>query len=407
MSDKEAQGSEPSNLDHKPAKEEKVKDPPPPWLDISQVNLINDLKTLIRKPLTIIIFFLGLLFIGLFTLMILQLNEEQDKEKLRGYVLTNYKKPTWYKNELPKDLQEYIHQHEIKKNKELEKYKLIQEDPREFKPILADKVGKNLSLDSIFKILQSQKLGDVSKMGVEKTELMNLSGINMSKFDFTYFKNFVAADLRSCDFSNLNVPDLIFRGASLQYAQFVESELHKANFIRSKISYTNFYMAKIWYGLFEGANARNAYFQSSNLKNSNFNESVFLNSDFSNAILDQISAKYAVFEGSDFGSSNLSNANFRYAKLAGASFRNAILINVDFRDANLTGADLSGADLTGANFANSDLTDANLTNIKNASYAQMNTCKYLRAAKNFPKDLKPIKYSWKETYVVPHDTQKK
>ena len=84
---------------------------------------------------------------------------------------------------------------------------------------------------------------------------MNLSGYKLNKLDFKYFKDFISADMRYTDFSDIEVEGLSFRGSSLAYAQFSESVIPKANFIRTYLSFANFYSSILNDSSFIGCNA--------------------------------------------------------------------------------------------------------------------------------------------------------
>jgi uncharacterized protein YjbI with pentapeptide repeats len=387
--------------------ESKIKEPKAPWFDLNSVNFIEDTKQLFRKPLTIIIFVLAVLFLTLFIMMLLEFKHQQDLDKLRGYVLTKKVVPDWYKDKLPKDLEEFLHDQKLKRKKIAEQYKLVKEDPRLDLPFLGDKHPGKLKNEEIFAILKTQDVGQINPIEVEKPENMNLSGIDMTAFDYTYFKVFVAADMRGSDFSGVKTCDLNFRGASLQYSQFVASDLPKTNFIRSHLSYANFYQAKMLYALFQNATARNVQMTEANFTNANFAESAFLDCDFSKAILDRINAYRSHFEGTFFNEASLVNANFRKAKLVGASFRYCNLAGVNFEDADLTAVDFTGANLQGVNFKNADITEANFKDVVNVEFQQLAATQYLRSARNIDRAMIPKKLSWKERYIVPNDTAKR
>jgi uncharacterized protein YjbI with pentapeptide repeats len=79
---------------------------------------------------------------------------------------------------------------------------------------------------------------------------------------------------------------------------------------------------------------------------------------------------------------------------------------VNFEDADLTAADFTGANLQGVNFKNADITEANFKDVFNVEFQQLAVTQYLRSARNIDPAIIPKKLSWKERYIVPHDTAK-
>jgi len=386
--------------------EEEVK-PKAPWVDFKLINLTDDLKNLFKKPILIAIVALGLLIFGLFVALLIQYRQEEYAKELDGYVKINHKAPKWHKGELPKYLQEYLHELEIKKHKELEDMLVIKPDPREDKATLEGKYPDGLTNDDVIKILKSQKIGPVNGFGAEKPELINLSGLDLTKLNYRYLNNFVSSDLRYANFSGILLEEVNFRGASLQHAQFVETQFKACNFVRARLAYANFFAAVADGSNFAGAVADKAHFYRASLVDANFNNSVFKESDFSETLMDGILADHGFFEGSDFSSSSLIGASFRGANLVGVSFVNCDLRNADFSQANLAGANFTGADIAGAKFKDADVSMTNFENIVNATYEQLYETKFFLSAKNVPKTLVPTKRSWKERYVAPHDPNKK
>lgn len=372
-----------------------------PWVDLNDFDPIRDLQAIPRNPLWIIITVLALLFLILFILMFIDLKGKEEYELLRGYVLIHHKAPEGYKKPLPKDIQEIIDIHNHKKETERMKGILITDDPREKEPYMGDFYPNTLSDEDLLLILEAQKIGEVTKAGVVKTELMNLSGLDLTKLSYKYMKNFVGANLTYTNFSNINTRDLIFRGASLQYSQFVEANIPGTNFIRTRLSYSNFFEANVSNSQFTGAIADKAHFQDTRMNDCDLNETIFRQSDFSNAVLDFSSARYAYFEGSSFRDASLIGVSFKNSNLKGVSFVNADLRGVNFENCMLEGANFEGADIEIANFKNADVTNVNFKDVKNATRKQLEATKFLISAYNIPAGIIPQKRSWQERFAPP------
>lgn len=380
--------------------------PPPvnkPWIDFKNMDFKRDASTLFKRPFYIIVLVLGVLLLALFVAMFIEYKAEEYSKSLEGYVRTNFKAPEWHHGELPDNLKEVIHNYEEKKRKAIEEKLLIHPDPKAKEPIIGRNYPNAINNNTLKEILRKQNIGEVTEEGVVRTELMNLSGLDMSKLNYKYFYNMVAANLRYASFNNVEREGLLFRGASLQYSQFVGAIIPKTNFVRAKLSFANFYEAITDASLFNNVVAEKAHFQASRLVSSNFNNVIFLKSDFSGAIMDGVTAKYSNWEGSDFSEASLIGVNFKDSNLKSVSFVNADLRGVNFEGAILDGANFDGANVNGANFKNTEVVETNFAGVRNVSFEQLNQAKFLLSAKSIPEDIVPKKKSWKERFIVPHD----
>jgi uncharacterized protein YjbI with pentapeptide repeats len=376
-----------------------------PWFDLKKINLRQDASNLIRKPFYIIVTILGLLFFVLFVLMFIEYRNEEYAKNLEGYVRIYNKIPEWHQAEVPEHLKEIINDYHLKRQKAADAKQLIEPDPRERDPLIARDYTKPIDNATLMEILRKQNIGKVDQEGVVKTELMNLSGLDLSKLNYKFFRNMVAANLRYCNFSDIHEEGLLFRGASLQYAQFVEAAIPKSNFVRAKLSYSNFFEAIADASLFTSATGHKAHFHEARLVACNFNNVIFLKSDFSKANLDGVLARYSIWEGTDFSHSSLIGVDFRDANLKTVSFYKANLEGANFEGANLEGANFYGANVKNANFNNADVTQTNFRGVTNASFDQLNKAKFLLSARAIPREIVPMKRSWKERFIVPHDDE--
>ncbi len=383
--------------------EEKPQRSHDPWVSVEDFDFKKDLRSLYKNPFWIIVTILAALILALFIALFLELKKEETYRNMMGYVRIHHRAPPWYKQKLPEEAQESIRNYHIKHEKELEKFQIDKPDPHADEKVIGDKYPNPVSNEDVVKILKKQKIGPVNDFGAENSEKANLSGLNLTKLNYRYMNKFVGANLRYCDLSGIEAIELIFRGASLQYAQFVESKIERANFIRARINNSNFYLAKAPLSLFESAIAIEAHFAEADLTGSNLNEAVFKEADFSNAILEGITAKQAFMEAANFSEASLINANFTNANLRGASFARADLRCVNFRNANLDGANFDGANIEGAIFDNADIAMANFRNVQNISFEQINKSKFLLSAKNIPIEIIPKKYSWRERFKPPKE----
>lgn len=373
------------------------------WIDFKTIDLKQDAKAILKRPFYIIVLILGMLLLILFIAMFFEYKATEYAKRLDGYVKNTYKIPDWHKGELPEHLKEFLHNYEAKKKKIAQEKTIIHPDPRANEEIIGRSYPKAINNETLLKILKKQKIGEVTAEGVVKTEKMNLSGLDMSKVDYKYFRNMVSSNLMYTSFNGIEEEGLLFRGASLQFSQFVDAAIIKTNFVRSRLSYANFFESISDNSLFNNAIAEKAHFQSARSVNSNFNSAIFLKSDFSNSILDGITAKYSNWEGTSFREASLIGANFKEANLRGVSFVEADLSNVNFEGAKLEGANFTGANLLNTNFKNADVAQVNFLKVKNASFNQLNQASFLLSAKAIPEELVPKKKSWKERFIVPHD----
>ena len=94
---------------------------------------------------------------------------------------------------------------------------------------------EKLSNDDLLAILEYQNIGTITRAGAKFPELMNLSGLNLTKLNFTYLKTFVGSNIKGTNFSYTENPDASFRGSTATKANFSHADLEKANFIRALI----------------------------------------------------------------------------------------------------------------------------------------------------------------------------
>jgi uncharacterized protein YjbI with pentapeptide repeats len=394
------EADEPENSTEISGKKKK-KRTPTPWIDLNNFDLIKDFQAIPKNPFWILTVLLAILIFILFIFKFIKLDIEEKHRLLKGYVMIHKKAPDGFKGKLPPDIQEIIDIYYQKKEIEKMKFQLIHEDPRESEPRMSESYPNTLTDDDLLLILEAQNIGEVYKSGVEKTELMNLSGLDLTKLSYKYMKNFIGANLIATKFDGIHVEDLLFRGASLHYAQFVSSEIPRANFIRTKMSYINFYGANLTQSQFIGAVSDKAHFHYANLSETDFNDTVFKQSDFSNCKMDFSSARNSYFEGSNFRDSSLIGVSFRNSNLKGVSFVNADLRGVNFENCDLEGSSFEGANIELANFKDADVTNVNFKNVKNATRAQLESTRFLVSAFNLPPGIIPGKQSWQERYKAP------
>jgi uncharacterized protein YjbI with pentapeptide repeats len=391
----------PEELSEEEAKKKKKNKIKSPWIDLNRFDLVEDFKSISSNPFWMIVSILALLIFILFIVKFIQLHMEEQHEVLRGYVLVHKRAPKGYKGKLPHDIQEIIDIHNQKRKNEELKYLLIHDDPRENEPKMSDSYPNTLNDEDLLLILEAQNIGEVYKSGVEKTELMNLSGLDLTKLSYKYMRNFVGSNLIGTKFDGIKVGDLLFRGASLHYAQFVSADIPRTNFIRTKMSYINFYGANLTESKFIGATSDKAHFHYANLSETDFNETVFKQSDFSNCKMDFSSARNSYFEGSNFRDASLIGVSFKNSNLKGVSFVNADLRGVNFENCDLEGSNFEGADIELANFKNADVTNVNFRNVKNATKAQLEATQFLVSAYNIPDGIIEGKQSWQERFRAP------
>lgn len=372
-----------------------------PWIDLDHTNLVRDFKNLFTKPFWIIMMLLLVLFLTLFLLLFFDFLKQDEYDRLIGYVATNHKAPDWYQGDLPPEAEELIRSYNEKVKQINNSRKLIQDDPRIASPIMGDFYPEELTNEDVLLILKNQDIGLVTRSGAVKTELMNLSGLNLSKISFAELNNFLQSDLRYTNFEGISQANLVFRGASAQFAQFVDAEIPQANFTRARIDSANFYNSIAPKSLFVEAVGKESLMSEADFSGSNFNEAIFKLADFSESILDGASAKYSNFEGASFRDASLINVDFRNAILRGVNFVNANLKRVDFTGAALEGANFEGADIEGAKFNNADLNQCNFRKVRNAERKQFESSKTRVGIRNIPDYVFPKQKSFKERFRPP------
>ena len=341
---------------------------------------------------------------GILVIYLIQYKTNQAYEKIIGYVKIHHKLPNGFpKNKVNEEIQEILHHYEHEQKKLFAEANPIKTDSKLNNKVLAQDNLKAINNEEFFQILKKQDLGKVTPSGVEKSENLNLSGYNLSAFNYKYFREFISADLRYCDFSNIKESALSFRGSSLSYAIFADALLPETNFVRSFLDYTNFYNTNLEYSSFYGSTGRKTHFEDANLKNTSFKESNFIDSNFQNTYLVNANFRDSRLLGNIFNNANLNNANFKNANLQGSSFVNANLENADFTNASLEGVDFSGANLKNAIFDNADVTQAKFASSKNLTFPQLNQVKFLLSAKSIPLRIVPRKRSWQERFKAPND----
>lgn len=366
--------------------------------------VLKVVRSFFSIKVTHVLYALGALVFCLFVFLLLELKHHEEKKAIIGYVMINHKAPKGIdEKDLPEEAQEHIHNYKDQQRKLKDKFLVIKEDRRSKNPVLGSLDQEALSNDGFYKILKTQDLGKITQSGVEKPENMNLSGYDLSRINYKYWRKFIGADMRYTNFSNLEEEGLSFRGSSLAFAQFVDALIPQTNFIRTHLSYTNFYSAVLDGSSFIGVTAKKAHFKEARMVAVNFKESKIIDSDFSDTHLDQANFKNCFLTGSNFSNSKLRDVNFKNAKLQGSSFVNCDLTGADFTNASLEGVDFSGANLLGAKFTDADVTQAKFLNAQNVTLKQLQEVKFLLSARSIPKDIIPKKKSWLERFNVPHD----
>ncbi len=385
----------------KKVEEEKVIPKRSPWIDFNTIDLQEDLKNLYRKPFWIVVTLLAVLILALFILLFVEYLKDERYKALKGYVLTQHKVPEWYKDPLPDDVKEILHEYHQKREHELALLQLESDDPREKDPVMGDFYPEVLTNEDVILVLEEQNIGPITPRGAEDPAKMNLSGLNLTKISFQYLNNFVQSNLRYTNFTGIKASGLTFRGASLQNAIFVDAVIPDANFTRARLDNSNFFAADVRNSLFVGAIAQKALLAETILSNSNFDEGIFKLADFSNAILDGSTAQYAYFEGANFRDASLIGVNFKGAVLRGVSFVNANLSGANLTGASLEGANFEGANLGGAIFKDADLTLVDFKNVQNLTKEQIESSKTEIGMKNIPKYVFPQRQSWNERFNPP------
>lgn len=397
-----------AELEESTDEEKKEKKDPPkpkqPWIDLTAIDFEQDLRNLYSKPFWIIVTLLAVFTLVLFILMFVDYLQNEEYKALKGYVATQHQIPKWYKKKtLPKEIKEILDEYNHKRHIEEEALKLEKEDPRAKEPIMGKFYPEVLTNEDVILILEEQKIGPISRKGAERTELMNLSGLNLTKISYEFMNNFVQSNLRKANFSGINTPGLEFRGASMQESDFTAAIIPYSNFIRAKLSDAKFIKADLHNCKFIAVIAARADLGGANLAKANLDESVFKLSNFADAILIETSAKYGYFEGANFRDANLEGADFKKANLKGVSFVNANLRYVNFTGASLDGANFEGSDLEGAVFKDADISLANFKDVKNAIREQFESAATTIEVKNIPTYVFPQRKSWRERFKAPVD----
>lgn len=352
-----------------------------------------------------VLYALGALLFSLFVFLLFEFKHQEKEQRLIGYIKIHHKVPEWHNGEeLPEEAAIHLKNYAEQQKRIQEKFVIIKEDRRDKNPVLGEINEKPLTNEKFFHILQKQDLGRITQSNVEKPENMNLSGYDLSKLNYKYFREFIGADLRYTTFNEIEEEGLSFRGSSLAYAQFVDALIPRTNFIRTHLSYANFYSAVVDGSSFIGVTAKSAHFKKARMVSVNFKEAKIIDSDFSETHLDQANFKDSFLTGSNFNDSKLSKAIFKNSNLHGSSFVNCDLEGADFTNANLEGVDFTGANLLNTKFDNADVTQAKFRDTKNVTLKQLEEVKFLLSAKSIPENIIPKKKSWLERFKAPHDT---
>lgn len=390
-------------LDEKPL-EPNLKDKFTQTIQVILPKILSILRGFFSIKLTHILYALGVLIFALFVFLFFELKEREYQKDLIGYVKINHKVPEWHTGkDLPEEAMQHLENYRIQQEKLKEKFIIITKNRHEGKEVLGDPEQNPITNEEMFATLKKQNIGRVTEAGVEKPENMNLSGFNLSKINFKYFREFIGGDLRYTIFNGIQEEGLSFRGSSLTYSQFVDSLIPNTNFIRTYLSFTNFYSAVLDGSAFIGVIADSPHFKEARMVSCNFIDSKIKDGDFSETILDQANFKNTYLTGNNFKSSSLRKVNFRNAQLQGSSFIDADLEEADFTNANLEGVDFTGANLLNAKFKDADITQAKFANTKNVTLKQLDEALFLLSAKSIPQEIIPKKQSWLERFAAPND----
>jgi uncharacterized protein YjbI with pentapeptide repeats len=351
-----------------------------------------------------VLYALGALLFSLFVFLLFEFKHQEKEQRLIGYVKIHHKVPEWHNGtELPEEAALHLKDYAEQQKRIKDQFVIIKEDRRDRNPVLGEMNEKPLTNEKFFSILQKQDLGRITQSNVEKPENMNLSGYDLSQFNYKYFREFIGADLRYTTFNEIEEEGLSFRGSSLAYAQFVDALIPRTNFIRTQLSYANFYSAVVDSSSFIGVTAKSVHFKKARMVSVNFKESKIIDSDFSETQLDQVNFKDSFLTGSNFNNSKLIKANFKNSNLQGSSFVNCDLEGADFTNANLEGVDFTGANLLDTKFDNADVTQAKFRGTQNVTLKQLEKVKFLLSARSIPENIIPKKKSWLERFKAPHD----
>ncbi|MDA0771485.1 MAG: pentapeptide repeat-containing protein [Cyanobacteria bacterium] len=386
--------------DEKPKVTSSSKDP---WLNFKTIDFGRDIKNLINKPFWVLVNFLLILFLVFFLLLFADYLEETKYNDLIAYVAVNHHMPENYQGEIPELAQELMHHHHLKQAQVEEARKLVKDDPRINDPVMGDFYPEALSNEDVILILQGQDIGMVTRSGAVKTELMNLSGLDLSKLSFDEMNNFLQSDLRYTSFEGVNQANMSFRGASAEYAQFVDAKLPEANFIRARIDSANFYNSTVYNSLFTGAIGPRALMSESDFHNSKFDETLFKLADFSGSNLENCNFRSSNLEAASFRGANLKNVNFKGSNLRSVNFVNANLEGADLSNTGLEAANFEGANLQDTKFNDADLNQANFHKVRNANEKQFKSSKTKVGIRNIPDYVFPKQRSYRERFSAPND----
>ena len=160
--------------------------------------------------------------------------------------------------------------------------------------------------------------------------LAQVVGLNLQNRNFDY-----------ADFTELSLPKVDLRYASLKHAQLTNTRLEQA-----RLEWTHF----------EGANLQNIDLTGAELQNANLTGAYMNGANLTGADM-----THANLTGADMTHANLTGAEMSYAHLTGADMTGANLTGADMSFSNLTGANMSGVTLTGANMSYATLTGANMS----------------------------------------------
>ena len=362
------------------------------------------LKAFFSIPMEYVLSAIAIFTLGIFIFEQLKLNNLLYEKKLIGYIKVHHKIPKWHESKhIPAEAEEHLAHWRHEQEKIQKSFTVIKDDKNEGKPVMGSFDAPPLDNKAFMEILGKQDLGRVTESGVEKPELMNLSGYDLSKLNYKYWREFIGTDLRFTVFNDIEEEGLSFRGSSLTYAQFAGALIPKTNFIRSYLSYSNFYKAVLDGSSMIAIDARNPHFSGARMVKVNLKESKIMEADFSNTILDEANFKNAYARASNFKDSSMINVNFKNADLQGSSFRNADLSGSNFTNANLEGTDFTGANLQDVIFDGAEVTQAKFAQTRNVSLEQLNKVKFLLSARSIPQKIIPKKQSWQERFAAPHD----
>lgn len=215
-----------------------------------------------------------------------------------------------------------------------------------------DEMAFAMTIDSIGDIEQTvQEVANLSR-SLERQLLINFSGSNLTKSDFTD----VTAHKGRFEGSALHGSD--FAGADLTGSSFKASDMREANF--------------------DSANLTDCNLTALDLRDTSFIKSILVRTNFSTSGLD----------GAKFIGVKLTNVKFNQTDLRKTNFENCIFIGVDFNQCDLRGLCLDGQTFNGVKFDKAALNEVTLKGaiLKNVSFLAPFTWtnwskKYYRAIK--------------------------